>query len=342
MSENPLSREELRTFIHEFTKKPPRGFSRPDQGLEWSFSEIVAPLEATFDLLRRLAEWDLADVPDTQLRPVLNLMRRTHPLLQQVLDFSSVSSEDNPDPRQRREKLIGRIKDVSEESFRLISPLLSFLAARRGSQGMEELRERTVAELDAIRKTATERAEEVATKGDQIMREASDIRDALRAASADVGVSAHSALFRKEAEIHKTSGQVWLRRTGILAAIALLVSALSVWHSLYSPVSFPDSVAGTASKLALLALLYYAVIWSARMYRSEQHNAVINQHRHNALRTFEAFVKASGDSATKNTVLLRATESVFSHQPTGFSDKVPEPNSHKILEVFPNLTSGAR
>ena len=117
---------------------------------------------------------------------------------------------------------------------------------------------------------------------------------------------------------------------------------LSVWHSLCISVLFPDSVPGTVSKLALLAVLYYAVIWSARMYRSDQHNAVISQHRHNALRTFETFVNASGDDATKNAVLLHATDSIFSHQASGYSERVQEPNSQKVLEVLPNLSLGGK
>ena len=343
MNERRSIVEELRAFVDHLTKHPPHDFARAGNlGQEWEFSELVPSLEVTFDLLKHLVASDLQHVPDEQLRKVIPAVNKANTLLKHVMAFSSVTSEENPDPRQKREKLIARVKNVGDEIFDLVSPLISYLAARGDSQEIEKLRQRTAAELDSIQRIARERAEAVATEGERIIREADDIRATARATSADVGVAQHSAIFRDEAENHRKSGQVWLTRTAWFALIALVASALSVWHSLCTSVLFPDSVPGTVSKLALLAVLYYAVIWSARMYRSDQHNAVINQHRHNALRTFETFVNASGDDATKNAVLLHATDTIFSHQASGYSERVQEPNSQKVLEVLPNLSLGAR
>ena len=343
MNEHRPIVDDLNAFVDQLTKKSPHDFARTDHlGQDWGFSEIVHSVEVTFDLLKQLKAADLQHAPDEELRPVLDLIKQAWALFEQVMAFSSVTSEDNPNPRQRREKLINRVTSLGHQTFGLVTPLISYLTARSRSQEVEKLRRRTEDQLHAIEKTAKERANAVVAEGERIIREADDIRATARATSADVGVSRHSAIFSDEANKHKESGQVWLKRTVVLALIALAASALSVGHSLSTSVLFPDSVTGTASKLALLAVLYYAVIWSARMYRSNQHNAVINQHRHNALRTFETFVNAAGDDATKNAVLLHATDTIFSHQPSGYSEKVQEPNSQKVLEVLPNLSLGAK
>ena len=113
MNERRSIVEELRAFVDHLTKHPPHDFARAGKlGQEWEFSELVPSLEVTFDLLKRLVASDLQHVPDEQLRKVIPAMDRANTLLKHVMAFSSVTSEENPDPRQKREKLIARVKNV--------------------------------------------------------------------------------------------------------------------------------------------------------------------------------------------------------------------------------------
>jgi hypothetical protein len=50
------------------------------------------------------------------------------------------------------------------------------------------------------------------------------------------------------------------------------------------------------------------------------HQSVINRHRANALKTFQAFVKASNDEKIRDAVLLETTRSIFSISPSGYID----------------------
>ncbi len=72
------------------------------------------------------------------------------------------------------------------------------------------------------------------------------------------------------------------------------------------------------TRIAIFSLLFFGLVTSARTYRSERHNYVVNRHRYNALMTFEVFTKTTDEPAVKNAVLLRTTESIFSPQQTGF------------------------
>ncbi|HUO14726.1 MAG TPA: hypothetical protein VMX38_07050 [Verrucomicrobiae bacterium] len=96
------------------------------------------------------------------------------------------------------------------------------------------------------------------------------------------------------------------------------------------------------AKIIAFSILLSAVLWSGRIYRAHRHNYVVNKHRQNALSTFEAFAKATeGDNATKNAVLLQATQCIFSPQTTGYLPQEKEPEgSTQILEVIRGVASG--
>ena len=343
MTEYHQSPEGFRRYVAEETGRAPQDFARTDTlGSEWDFSDIVPSLTVIFDLLKALAATNLELLPPGKLSEVARVTQALHRLVQDVNDFSSVTTEKEPDPKRRREKIIGRAGSLGAEAFKLLSPWISYLTARGSDRDqLDQIRQQTAAQSKVILDAAKQGSDAVRSEGEHLLKEVAEIVETVRTASADVGISKHSVHFRDEVTKHEKSGTFWLKATAALASGALLLSGLSLWHSMCTSVSFPDSIPLTVAKLAILAIVYYAVIWSARMYRSERHNAVINQHRHNALRSFETFVAASRDEPTKDAVLLRATESIFSHQPSGFSDKAQQSGNPKVLEVFRSLSGGS-
>ncbi len=103
---------------------------------------------------------------------------------------------------------------------------------------------------------------------------------------------------------------------------------------------FPELQWGQAFQLAIakiivFSILYFATIMGARNYRAEKHNEITNKHRENALKTFRAFTEATSDDQTKNAVLLRSTETIFSPASTGY---IPHEGDHpghpQILEII--------
>ena len=73
---------------------------------------------------------------------------------------------------------------------------------------------------------------------------------------------------------------------------------------------------------------------------SHQHNFVVNQHRQNALTSFETFAKAANDDQTKSAVLLQATNCIFSPQASGYADSAVEaPGSPRIMEIIRNMAA---
>jgi len=67
----------------------------------------------------------------------------------------------------------------------------------------------------------------------------------------------------------------------------------------------------------------------------------VNQHRQNALSTFETFVKAAADDQTKGAVLLQATQAIFTPQVTGFiAQESDSGGPAQVLEIFRSASSG--
>ena len=142
-------------------------------------------------------------------------------------------------------------------------------------------------------------------------------------------ISAQQVRFNAEVRRHRNQGYLWL-----IGATAIALSAvgfaLQVWvdaqdavrASIFAGGSSPTgpstglAVQLATSKIAVMALLVSFTFWAGRMYRSAAHNQIVNQHRSNALATFETFV----DGATpeiRSAVLLQTTACIFGAQPTG-------------------------
>ena len=69
----------------------------------------------------------------------------------------------------------------------------------------------------------------------------------------------------------------------------------------------------------MLSLIYLVLNRSIKSYTAEKHLEVVNRHRQNALRTFNAFHSAAGENQeTQDAVLLAATNAIFDANQSGY------------------------
>jgi hypothetical protein len=141
---------------------------------------------------------------------------------------------------------------------------------------------------------------------------------AAKEASASVGVAHFTADFSTEAEALKETADKWLIATGALGAVTVVASAIIL--GLYSDGQTEKIIAAAVPKFAILVFFFTATLWCGRIYKALMHQSVINRHRANALKTFQAFVKASNDEKIRDAVLLETTRSIFSISPSGYID----------------------
>jgi hypothetical protein len=167
---------------------------------------------------------------------------------------------------------------------------------------------------------------------------------AAQKAASEVGVATNFVHFREEASNHNRMSKFWLSATIGLSLTTLMFAGWSLYYGVCSTadISVSHCLQVAIPKLVILSILYAASVWAGRIYKAHRHNYVVNRHRQNALSSFEAFVQAALDDATKNAVLLEATRSIFSQQPSGYMTKEPEPTggSTQILEVIKGVLPG--
>ena len=135
------------------------------------------------------------------------------------------------------------------------------------------------------------------------------------------GISKEAHPFHLEAENFGRSQKLWGRLLGFSILLIIFVGlALFLWFKIPTE-NLSLTLSHLLSRLSVLGALWYATIFCSRNYRAAAHGKIINERCRNALNSFEVFLDGTSDPAVKNAVLQRATETIFSHQTTGFGQR---------------------
>ncbi len=160
-----------------------------------------------------------------------------------------------------------------------------------------------------------------------------------------MGVATFTSDFNAAAKEMEDAAGKWLWWT---AGVGLVTVALAFSFPLLFPI--PNNASNIyaaqlfTSKLVTLGALFTATIWCGRMYKAAKHQAAINGHRANALKTFQALVRASSDDPTRDAVLLETTRSIFALGNTGYLDGAEGSGEGavKILEIVKSAAGAVR
>ena len=147
-----------------------------------------------------------------------------------------------------------------------------------------------------------------------------DIILVAREASASVGVAHFTADFSKEATDVDKLADKWLIATALFAAFTLALALFSFLFIKLPDLTTSQIIQITTTKLVVLAILISATVWCGKIYKANKHLSIINKHRANSLKTFQAFMKAAENDYARDAVLLETTKAIFSISPTGYLD----------------------
>lgn len=315
------------TQIDSILENDVNSLVRTDLGTELNFSEGKVLFEEIMSVFQMLKTCKLESVPNSLLNEIHATVRIVKEAFDQIFSFSIKNLSD---PIRQRDEILRGLKRDFDDRLKFIAPVLSFGAN-------QEINDSNNRKLSKDLEKKLEEVESAYQKIQQILKDS-------QSAASKVGVSEHSTHFDKQATEHKKSAFVWLLITASFGFVTLFVTMMILlanifnWYEMQA-LSNENPVGIALSKFALFALLYTSTIWAGRMYKSHSHNYVINTHRRNALSTFGTFADATNDDATKNAVLIQATQSIFAHQQSGYinndssSDAPPQ-----ILEIVRNMT----
>lgn len=315
--------EQLQEKLGILAKITPESLVRTgDLGKALDFRDGVVHFKLTLDLFRNLKVVKLDGFPDKRLQNLLNLASGAIVIFENIQKFQSTQ----PNPVEARNNLIQQVENQYVDQHNQITQVLAY-AYTKGTD---------FESLMGEAKIAVSKAEEEAKKAENSSKQIEGILTAAKKASPVIGVEKYAVIFKDEADSHRKSGYWWL---GATIGIAVLTIAFGIWIvSFYvdkvKEMNTPQSIQVGLSKLVILAVLYFSLVWSARIYKAQQHNCVVNQHRHNALNTFETFVNTTEDKETKNAVLIQTTKAIFSPQHSGFTAHEKElSTSPQVLEI---------
>ena len=279
---------------------------------------------------------DLATLPDSDA--LANEFGRVHYNLVQIFHFNP---KEHANPVETRNRLLATAGEVADSFERVLVPNVGYLIFR------DKEPQRFRNDIDQVVANAREQIGRSFLKQNLVL--AKRRRKLQRLLLGQEGPPTQLKQPRRlPVLLAMRQNSRWRRKSnekspGAGSPQAVFGMALVIGLSFYffqkisenQELSDPRTIQQILLRLLAITSVSYVTILAFRMFRTERHLAVGNQHRQLALATFETFAEGSKDDATRDAVLLEASRAIFTHPSTGLVGK-SEPQSHPspMLEVI--------
>ncbi|WP_419858611.1 hypothetical protein [Candidatus Palauibacter irciniicola] len=284
-----------------------KDLQRPDLGDELNFKMMERTNRLIVGLLRSVEIEKLIDLPREHVSRITQYSNSANDLFTNIKDFSALGGGDTA---ERRNQLLSHgdsLYNQMANDFVPIVQLLDHLYPQ--SKSRSSLQREMQKELAGMKALHAEGVKSVT---------------AIKALAGEGGTVSTGKEFETAASRHLTTAGKW--RNGTIAAVSLLLAYVlslliwpNLWHDALGTDQYPESIQRGLSKFLVFVTLSYGVYMCVRNFFAHQHNAIVNQHRHNALRTHQALAEAAHDTGNKDTILTHAAACIFAPQPTGYT-----------------------
>lgn len=307
--------------------------TNPDWG-KVNFLGARKDVELVVAIAAQLRNLPIELLPESEMSQLMNPLRELGTHFKQIRNFNI----EQGNATGVRDGIVSHIRGQTDQAYIQAQMRLPFLAYQRGDvRRNEEALGTLVGQVRRQVLDVTKLAEDKA-------QEINAIITAAREASATVGVAHFTKDFSDAANDLDVAASNWLIAT-------VVVAGLTIAAALLFPIVFPvtgaldvRSVQVFTSKLVVLGSLFTATIWCGRIYKAKKHQVAVNRHRSNALKTFQAFIKAASDDQTRNAVLIETTRCIFAGASTGYLDgsESSGDGAVQILEVVKSAAGAAK
>jgi hypothetical protein len=292
---------------------------REDLGREVSFEQQIELITSYIHFFRKLAMCDFMAMPLVFIKYISSHVSAAKDV---ILKIQNLSIAVNPHIMDARVQIL---RELSENFKNAVEQVGCCISSFTNATGKDE--EQVASSLiDSIRHMKDD-MEKQQVELNQILQSA-------RQASGQIGVASHALHFKEAAEEYLKASKNWLY--AVIGAVVLIIgwgTACFFIHPTTGDASL--IIQFTIAKVIIISGLYYALTTCVKNYKAHRHNYVVNRHKQHSLSSFDTFVKGAGeDIATKNAILLNATQSIFSAQPSGYSNVEPENDTNKIIEIL--------
>ncbi len=299
--------------------------TRKDLAPELEFSYVSIYIQRSLAIYRKLKDAPLECLVEQSLKQVQQRVAQAAGRYKELAEFSIAKYPDNV--MQKRNNIIQAIVSEYFEDIKILQPIIDLLVPidseiiKITKEQKKSLKSIETERLN-IKSKSEELQKEIELTLSNLQKESNEALMAVRSIAGEAGVSHHAQIFAQQANQHKKYANIWLSIS--VAVLVLAVFAISwITKTYIEEIKDLDEIIKvlpiTISRLVMVTISLYAVLWSTKNYNAHRHNEVINRHRQNALSTFKSFVEAAKDDpATKNTILIQATQCIFSVQRCGY------------------------
>ena len=292
------------------------------QGVNWTelcsqrpvSAPIVSKIGCLVNAYQRITPKGLGEMPVKQLEEFLTLTKRI-----QGVVANSVRQGYRPDLGSIEKECDAALPVVQECADRgaankarrkEVETLLAEMRVQQGevNAAAAELRSQQKEAQASFRKTVDEMNASVRQKTESMEERVTQL-----------GASLHAAFFKREADKHEKAAEVWKKGVWVAAAVLAVYAVASIFLPAIPWLEDVPPLQLAVSKTLVFIVLGYALLFCARNYAAERHNAVVNRHRHNALMTYRALVRANKNLEGADIVLTQAARFIYAPQDSGYA-----------------------
>ena len=281
-------------------------------GKRLSFETVHPDLLAVYEMLQEILtaprEW-LIGLSKDNVQQVKNN-------LQQLLDrFLEIQSFDSQTSREQYKRVLQEILVFCDDAKQLLGPIVAYLKSKRAEQLETQVNAN-------VANTVTDAVEKLNAETDRLQKQSDQVeqlKNQMENLLAEESVSKHEKIFEEQANKHKQVAFWWL-----LSTVGLIIGFGFIFYWLFNALKLGGTelvgvLQNIFTKGFFLSLVYLVLNRSIKNYTAEKHLEVVNRHRQNALRTFNAFVSSAGENQeTRDAVLLAATNAIFDANQSGY------------------------
>lgn len=176
----------------------------------------------------------------------------------------------------------------------------------------------------------------------KLEEDANAVIQAARKVAAEKAVAPYTHSFHNAARKWKIQAIMWLTFTGA----TLIATGLWAYNGLTGQApalsNITEMIQYFSARVLITLLLVSAIWWSAKQFRIAKHQQTTNQHKADALRSFEAFIEATNSPDVRDAVILQTTQTIFGQQPTGYLDGKEESSFEQYAKVAQSINSAAQ
>lgn len=319
--------EEVSGKLAKVASVDPNSLARTEElTREINFETAVPHFREMIDVARQLSDRDLGRLPSHELNQVDSATNRLQSLIDQIREF-----EINQDkPGDVCNELIEQVGSAYDGVVQPLVLPLAFTATQATDYARIER------EAKGALSTIKDEQEKVDKYLTEVRRQAASALDEVQKQAAEAGVSQNALIFETAAQTHQKSAEGWLTATRRASAVTFCLSVALLFSPIfYSPNTTPQAVQLIFSKVLVVSVAFFVLVWCSKNYRAARHNETLNKHRADALKTFRAFVEGTSEVAVKDAILVQAAQAAFAPRNTGYDGADGDgPQIQPIVEVF--------